>query len=183
MTEHIIVDSHCHLDFPDFEGEIPDLVARANDAGVKRMVTICTKLKNEPSVRKIAEEHEAVYYAAGTHPMSAASEPLASVDQLIEISQHPKMVGIGETGLDYHYTAESAVTQKTSLKIHIDAVVYQAHDHPVPNTAVTVHGADRVGIVAEITERLYQAGFNITHLESSLFFLFKNFIFILKIVF
>ncbi|MDB2561500.1 TatD family hydrolase [Amylibacter sp.] len=121
MTEHIIVDSHCHLDFPDFEGEIPDLVARANDAGVKRMVTICTKLKNEPSVRKIAEEHAAVYYAAGTHPMSAASEPLASVDQLIEISQHPKMVGIGETGLDYHYTAESAETQKTSLKIHIEA--------------------------------------------------------------
>ena len=121
MTDHIIVDSHCHLDFPDFEGEIPDLVARANDAGVKRMVTICTKLKNEPSVRKIAEEHEAVYYAAGTHPMSAASEPLASVDQLIEISQHPKMVGIGETGLDYHYTAESAEIQKTSLKIHIEA--------------------------------------------------------------
>ncbi|MDA9287957.1 TatD family hydrolase [Amylibacter sp.] len=121
MTDHIIVDSHCHLDFPDFEGEIPDLVARANDAGVKRMVTICTKLKNEPSVRRIAEEHEAVYYAAGTHPMSAASEPLASVDQLIEISQHPKMVGIGETGLDYHYTAESAEIQKTSLKIHIEA--------------------------------------------------------------
>jgi TatD DNase family protein len=121
MTDHIIVDSHCHLDFPDFEGEIPDLVARANDAGVKRMVTICTKLKNEPSVRKIAEEHEAVYYAAGTHPMSAASEPLASIDQLIEISQHPKMVGIGETGLDYHYTAESAEIQKTSLKIHIEA--------------------------------------------------------------
>jgi len=121
MTEHIIVDSHCHLDFPDFEGEISDLVARANDAGVKRMVTICTKLKNEPLVRKIAEEHEAVYYAAGTHPMSAASEPLASVDQLIEISQHPKMVGIGETGLDYHYTAESAEIQKTSLKIHIEA--------------------------------------------------------------
>ena len=121
MTEHIIVDSHCHLDFPDFEGEIPDLVARANDAGVKRMVTICTKLKNEPSVRRIAEEHEAVYYAAGTHPMSAASEPLASVDQLIEISQHPKMVGIGETGLDYHYTVESAEIQKTSLKIHIEA--------------------------------------------------------------
>ena len=121
MTDHIIVDSHCHLDFPDFEGEIPDLVARANDAGVKRMVTICTKLKNEPLVRKIAEEHEAVYYAAGTHPMSAASEPLASVDQLIEISQHPKMVGIGETGLDYHYTAESAEIQKTSLKIHIEA--------------------------------------------------------------
>jgi glycine cleavage system transcriptional repressor len=69
-------------------------------------------------------------------------------------------------GKDALFTLLQSVANKLSLKIHIDAVVYQAHDHPVPNTAVTVHGADRVGIVAEITERLYQAGFNITHLES-----------------
>ena len=121
MTQPTIVDSHCHLDFPDFEGEIPSLVSRAEEAGVKRMVTICTRLKNEPKVRKIAEEFNAIYYAAGTHPMSASTEPLATVDQLIKIAQHPKMVGIGETGLDYHYTAESADIQKTSLKIHIEA--------------------------------------------------------------
>ena len=121
MTKPIIVDSHCHLDFPDFEGEIPDLIMRAQEAGVKRMVTICTRLKNEPLVRKISEEYEPVYYAAGTHPMSAAEEPLASADQLIKISKHPKMVGIGETGLDYHYTAESAEIQKKSLIIHIEA--------------------------------------------------------------
>jgi len=121
MTQPTIVDSHCHLDFPDFEGEIPNLVLRAEEAGVKRMVTICTRLRNEPKVRKIAEEFNAVYYAAGTHPMSASTEPLATVDQLIKIAQHPKMVGIGETGLDYHYTAESADIQKTSLKIHIEA--------------------------------------------------------------
>jgi len=121
MTQPTIVDSHCHLDFPDFEGEIPNLVSRAEEAGVKRMVTICTRLKNEPKVRKIAEEFNAIYYAAGTHPMSASTEPLATVDQLIKIAQHPKMVGIGETGLDYHYTAESADIQKTSLKIHIEA--------------------------------------------------------------
>jgi len=121
MTQPIIVDSHCHLDFPDFEGEIPNLVLRAEEAGVKRMVTICTRLKNEPKVRKIAEEFNAIYYAAGTHPMSASTEPLATVDQLIKIAQHPKMVGIGETGLDYHYTAETADIQKTSLKIHIEA--------------------------------------------------------------
>ena len=121
MTQPTIVDSHCHLDFPDFEGEIPNLVSRAEEAGVKRMVTICTRLKNEPNVRKIAEEFNAIYYAAGTHPMSASTEPLATVDQLIKIAQHPKMVGIGETGLDYHYTAESADIQKTSLKIHIEA--------------------------------------------------------------
>ncbi len=122
MTQNaLIVDSHCHLDFPDFEGEISNIVQRAKDAGVARMVTICTKLKNEPSVREIAENHTEIFYAAGTHPMSAASEPLATLDQLIEITKHPKMVGIGETGLDYHYTAQSAEIQQQSLRIHIEA--------------------------------------------------------------
>lgn len=121
MTNPIIVDSHCHLDFPDFDGEIPELIARAGEAGVARMVTICTRLKNEPAVRAIAETYDPVFYAAGTHPMSAAEEPLATVDQLIEIAKHPKMVGIGETGLDYHYTADSAAIQKQSLRIHITA--------------------------------------------------------------
>ncbi len=116
-----IVDSHCHLDFPDFEGEIPDIVKRAQDAGVTRMVTICTKLKNVPTVRAIADAHAPVFFAAGTHPMSVASEPMASLDQLITLTKHPKMVGIGETGLDYHYTAESAEIQQKSLRIHIAA--------------------------------------------------------------
>lgn len=116
-----ITDSHCHLDFPDFEGQLPDIIARAAEAGVTRMVTICTKLKNEPSVRAIADQYAPVFYAAGTHPMSAASEPLTSTDALIALTQHPKMVGIGETGLDYHYTAESMDIQQKSLRIHIDA--------------------------------------------------------------
>ena len=116
-----IVDSHCHLDFPDFEGELPDIIARAHAAGVARMVTICTRLRNEPSVRAIAEDNPSVFYAAGTHPMSVATEPMASVDQLVTLAQHPKFVGIGESGLDYHYTAESAAQQRDSLRIHITA--------------------------------------------------------------
>jgi TatD DNase family protein len=116
-----ITDSHCHLDFPDFEGELPQLIANAQAAGVTRMVTICTKLRQEPDVRAIAETFAPVFYAAGTHPMSAASEPLATFDELVEMSKHPKFVGIGETGLDYHYTAESADIQKQSLRIHIAA--------------------------------------------------------------
>ena len=116
-----ITDSHCHLDFPELIAELPDVIARAQAAGVGRMVTICTKLKNEPAVRAIAEAHAPVFYAAGTHPMSVASEPMATLEQLIEIAQHPKMVGIGETGLDYHYTAESAQAQQDSLRIHIAA--------------------------------------------------------------
>ncbi|MFY0691918.1 MAG: TatD family hydrolase [Paracoccaceae bacterium] len=116
-----ITDSHCHLDFPDFEGELPDVIARARAAGVTRMVTICTKLRLEPQVRAIAEAHDPVFYAAGTHPMSAADEPMATVDQLVALSQHPKFVGIGESGLDYHYTADSRDVQIESLKIHIEA--------------------------------------------------------------
>lgn len=116
-----ITDSHCHLDFPDFDEERDDIVRRAVEAGVTRMVTICTKLKNEPNVRAIAETYAPVFYAAGTHPMSVANEPLVSVDDLVSLAAHPKFVGIGETGLDYHYTFESAEIQKTSLRIHIEA--------------------------------------------------------------
>ena len=116
-----ITDSHCHLDFPDFEGHLDQIIADAAAAGVTRMVTICTRLRLEPQVRAIAEAHPAVFYAAGTHPMSAADEPLASTDELIALARHPKFVGIGETGLDYHYTSDSADIQKQSLRIHIDA--------------------------------------------------------------
>ncbi|NJM83351.1 MAG: TatD family hydrolase [Tabrizicola sp.] len=116
-----LVDSHCHLDFPDFDGELPRLIDRARAAGVTRMVTICTRLRNEPAVRAIAEAHEGVFYAAGTHPMSAAEEPMATVDQLVALARHPKLVGIGETGLDYHYTADSKAAQQVSLGVHITA--------------------------------------------------------------
>ena len=116
-----ITDSHCHLDFPDFEGEIPDLINRAKAAGVARMVTICTRLKNEPAVRAIAQAHAPVFYAVGNHPMNVAENPMATVEQLVSIAKHPKMVGIGETGLDYHYTAETKAMQQESLRIHIEA--------------------------------------------------------------
>ncbi len=116
-----ITDSHCHLDFPQFDDERDALVARAVEAGVTRMVTICTKLRQEPQVRAIAEAYAPVFYAAGTHPMSAADEPLASVDELVALAAHPKFVGIGESGLDYHYTADSKAIQQQSLRVHIEA--------------------------------------------------------------
>lgn len=116
-----ISDSHCHLDFPDFEGELDEVVARAGRAGVHRMVTICTRLRNLPQVRGIAETYDNVFFAAATHPMNAAKEPLAELDDLIALTAHPKFVGIGETGLDYHYTEESAGVQQESLRIHIAA--------------------------------------------------------------
>lgn len=116
-----LVDSHCHLDFPDFAGEIDAVVARAAAAGVTRIVTICTRLREEPAVRAIAEAHAGVFYAAGTHPMNAAAEPMASVEALVALAAQPKLVGIGETGLDYHYTAETRAAQQESLRVHIEA--------------------------------------------------------------
>ena len=120
-TDIRITDSHCHLDFPDFEGERDAIIARAREAGVHRMVTICTRLRQEPQVRAIAETYPEVFYAAGTHPISAADEPVATVEELVALADHPKFVGIGESGLDYHYTAESAGVQQQSLRIHIAA--------------------------------------------------------------
>ncbi|SEW00569.1 TatD DNase family protein [Cognatiyoonia koreensis] len=128
MSAPILVDSHCHLDFPDFDDERDAVIARAHDAGVTRMVTICTKLRNVPAVQAIAENYESVYYAAGTHPMSVADEPMASYDDLMALTTHPKMVGIGESGLDYHYTSDSAAVQQDSLRTHIAA----ARDSKLP---------------------------------------------------
>ena len=116
-----ITDSHCHLDFPQFEGELDDLLARASDRGVHRMVTICTELENEPRVRALAEAHDPVFYAAGTHPMSVGKVPEVALEDLTRLADHPKCVGIGETGLDYHYTAETAAAQQDSLRLHIEA--------------------------------------------------------------
>jgi len=121
MPDVEITDSHCHLDFPELAGELDDVLARARAAGVTRMVTICTKLRNEPAVRALSEAHAPVFYAAGTHPMSVADEPMATFEDLVALADHPKCVGIGETGLDYHYTSESACAQQQSLRTHIAA--------------------------------------------------------------
>ncbi|MEO1678627.1 MAG: TatD family hydrolase [Pseudomonadota bacterium] len=146
-----ITDSHCHLDFPDFGNELADVVARAADAGVHRMVTICTKLRTEPQVRAISEAHAPVFYAAGTHPMSAADEPMATVDDLVALAAHPKLVGIGETGLDYHYTAESAASQQESLRIHIEA----ARQTALP---LIIHARDADEDMARILTEEHRAG-------------------------
>ncbi len=146
-----VVDSHCHLDFPDFDGERDALIDRARAAGVTRMVTICTRLRSEPSVRAIAEAHPGVFYAAGTHPMSVADEPMATVEELVALAAHPKFVGIGETGLDYHYTAESAAAQQDSLRIHIEA----ARQTRLP---LIIHARDADEDMARILTEEHRAG-------------------------
>lgn len=145
-----LVDSHCHLDFPELAADLPAVIARAHAVGVRRMVTICTRLRHEPQVRAIAEAHPSVFYAAGTHPMSAAEEPLATVEELVTLARHPRMVGIGETGLDYHYTADSKTIQQTSLRIHIEAaqetglpLIIHARDADADMEAILSEGMQR----------------------------------------
>ncbi|MEE4119394.1 MAG: TatD family hydrolase, partial [Paracoccaceae bacterium] len=146
-----ITDSHCHLDFPDFAGELHEVIARAGDAGVHRMVTICTRFANEPQVRAVAETHAPVFYAAGIHPMSAATEPMVTADQLEALAAHPKFVGIGESGLDYHYTAESAAVQQESLRVHIEA----ARRTGLP---LIIHARDADEDIARILTEEHRAG-------------------------
>lgn len=151
MNTPSITDSHCHLDFPDFEGELDAVVARAADAGVTRMVTIATRLRNAPQVRAIAEAHAPVFWAAATHPMNVADEPMAKAEDLVALAAHPKFVAIGETGLDYHYTAESRDVQQQSLRIHIEA----ARQTGLP---VIIHARDADADIARILTEEHDAG-------------------------
>ncbi len=146
-----ITDSHCHLDFPDFDDDLDAVIARARDAGVTRMVTICTRLSNIAPVRAMAEAHAPLYFAAGTHPMNVTDEPMAALDDLLALARHPKFVGIGETGLDYHYTPDSAEVQQQSLRIHIAA----ARDTGLP---LIIHARDADEDMARILTEEYGNG-------------------------
>ena len=146
-----LTDSHCHLDVPDFEGELPAILDRAAAAGVHRMVTICTRLRHAPRVRALAEAHAPLWWAAGTHPMSAAEEPMATVEELAALAAHPKMVAIGETGLDYHYTADTKAAQQESLRVHVEAA--RATGLPL-----VIHARDADDDMARILGEEHRAG-------------------------
>ncbi len=117
----MLVDSHCHLDFPDFADELDAVVARARDAGVGRMVTICTRVKKHAQVLAVAERFADVFCSVGTHPHSAQEEMDVTTADLIARAKHPKVVAIGEAGLDYHYDKSPRDLQEESFRRHIAA--------------------------------------------------------------
>jgi len=121
MPVQMLVDSHCHLDFPDFAEERAAVVARAVAAGVGHMVTISTRVKRFDQVLAIAEEFDNVFCSVGTHPHNAAEELDITADELVRLSAHPKVVAIGEAGLDYHYDKSPRDAQMAGLITHIDA--------------------------------------------------------------
>ncbi|PWK67016.1 TatD family hydrolase [Aminobacter sp. AP02] len=117
----MLVDSHCHLDFPDFAEERAAIVARAKAAGVERMVTISTRVKKFPQILAIADEFEEVFCSVGTHPHNAGEELDVTTEELVRLAQHPKVVAIGEAGLDYHYDKAPRDAQAQGLLVHIAA--------------------------------------------------------------
>ncbi|MFN3656324.1 MAG: TatD family hydrolase [Pseudolabrys sp.] len=117
----MLVDSHCHLDFPDFAAELDAVVARARAAGVGRMVSISTRVKKHAQILAIAEKYADVFCSVGTHPHHAAEEPEIDAATLVAVAQHPKVVAIGEAGLDYHYDKSPRDAQAKSFRQHIEA--------------------------------------------------------------
>lgn len=141
----MLIDTHCHLDFPDFEPERDAVVARARAAGLRRMITISTKVAKFPAISAIAEAYEDVYCTVGTHPHEAHVEAEASVDQLVDLASHPKCVGIGEAGLDYHYDRAPRDLAARVFRTHIAA----ARKTGLP---IVIHARDADDDVAAILE-------------------------------
>jgi TatD DNase family protein len=117
----MLVDSHCHLDFPDFAPELDAVVARAGAAGVGHMVTICTRVRRHAQVLAIAEHFPTVTCSVGTHPHHAHEELDITVEDLIAHTNHPKVVALGEAGLDYHYDNSPRDAQAQGFRTHIAA--------------------------------------------------------------
>ena len=117
----MLVDSHCHLDFDVFDEDRQETIQRARNAGVATMVTICTRVTRFDEIRAIAESDENIWCSVGIHPHQAEEEPIVSVDDLVSRAAHPKVIGIGETGLDYYYDNSPRELQETSFRTHIAA--------------------------------------------------------------
>lgn len=147
----MLVDSHCHLDFDDLYSQLPYVVARAGEAGIGIMLTIATHMEGYPKVLSIAEQHENIFCTVGIHPHSAELDADVTTEQLVELAQHPKVVGIGETGLDYFYDNSPRDTQRTLFRRHIAA----ARKTGLP---LIVHTRDADDDTLEILQDEYEKG-------------------------
>ncbi|MEM1318261.1 MAG: TatD family hydrolase [Pseudomonadota bacterium] len=116
-----LVDSHCHLDFPDFAPELDAVIEGAREAGLRRMVTICTRVRKFDKVRAVAERYDDVFCSVGTHPHNADEEMDVTAEELLALADDPLVVAIGEAGLDYHYDKSDRANQASSFRVHIDA--------------------------------------------------------------
>jgi TatD DNase family protein len=149
----MLIDSHCHLDFPDFADDLDGVIARAEAAGVERMVTISTRVAHAQRLRTIAERFPSVYFTVGTHPHNAADEPDLDRDAALALAAHPKCVGIGEAGLDYHYKYAPADIAKRVFR----AQIALARELKLP---LVIHARDAdADIAAILSDEMGQGAF------------------------
>jgi TatD DNase family protein len=141
----MLVDSHCHLDFPDFADELDAVVGRARAAGVERIVTISTRVRRHDELLRIAERFPDVFCSVGTHPHHAKEEPEITVADLVARASHPRVVAIGEAGLDYHYDFSPVALQEQGFRRHIAA----ARETGLP---LVIHAREADDDVARILE-------------------------------
>ena len=142
----MIIDSHAHLDYPALAEDLPGVLARAKDAGVEKVISIGVKLSTQDGPRKIAEQHDNVWFSVGVHPHEAGNEPQAcDLDAFLKAADHPKCVAIGEAGLDYFYDNSPRQAQADSFRVQIEA----ARRLGVP---IIVHARDADKDMADIIE-------------------------------
>ncbi len=144
----MLIDSHCHLDYPDFAKDRDEVIARARAAGVKLMVTISCKITQADKIISIAQSYEDVMCSVGIHPHEADTEPETDAQTLIDLAKHPKVIGIGETGLDYYYEHSSREQQKKNFRHHIEAA-------RISKLPLIVHARDADTDTADILEQEY----------------------------
>jgi TatD DNase family protein len=142
----MLVDSHCHLDFPDLAADLDGVVSRARAAGIGRMVTISTRVRRFPELLAITERHGDVFCSVGTHPHHAHEELDITAEDLIAKSAHPKVVAIGEAGLDYFYDKSPREAQEQGFRAHVAA----ARETGLP---LVIHSRDADEDMAEILEQ------------------------------
>jgi TatD DNase family protein len=138
----MLIDSHCHLDFDDFVSERDAVVDRARAAGLKRMITISTRVRNFPAIRDLTATYDDVYCTVGTHPHNADEEEITA-GELADLARHPKCVGIGEAGLDYHYDKGPRDVAAKVFLTHIEA----ARQSGLP---IVIHARDADADIAAI---------------------------------
>ncbi|MEX2166421.1 MAG: TatD family hydrolase [Methyloceanibacter sp.] len=141
----MLIDSHCHLDFPELSSELEAVLKRADQAGVGLMLTISTRVRRFDELKTIVEANDNVFCSVGTHPHHAAEEPDVTAKELMELARHPKVVAIGEAGLDYHYDNSPRDVQAKSFRTHIEA----ARETGLP---LVIHAREADADIANILE-------------------------------
>lgn len=119
----LLVDSHCHLNFPDYKEDLPQVIAEARCRGVGIMQTICTEMAEFDEIHAIAQAHEGIYCSVGVHPNDSGKTDMVAIGELLSKSKLDKVIGIGETGLDYYYETSDRATQQESFRVHVEAAL------------------------------------------------------------